>query len=171
MAKKNNVQVKINIPKRLDSDQRIMFADLAIKEIIERTSVKKIDVNSRPFKPYSESYKESFEFNQAGKSNKPNLKLTGNMLFSIELIDHGDGYVTIGYDPEDEIAGQVEGNQIGSYGAKTGNPEKARKFLGLPYRVVKILVAQVESKTISRRIEAEANLIDGILERISVRDA
>ena len=167
---RDNVQVTLNIPKRLNDDQRILLAELAIEEIINRTTVKKVDVNTRAFKPYSESYKESLDFKQARKGKKPNLKLTGEMVHSIELIEHGVGYITLGFDPSSDIAGRVEGNQIGSYGKSTGNPDKERKFLGLPIKTIKILVAKVESRTISRRIKAESELIDNILARITNKD-
>ena len=170
MVARANVQTTIYFPRRLDADQRVLLADLAIKEVINRTTVKKIGTNGKPFKAYSDSYKSSFEFKLAGKGKKPNLKLTGDMVHSIELISHEEGSLVIGYEPDDEIAGKVEGNQIGSYGKSAGNPAKARKFLGLPQRVVNILVAKVESATISKRLEAETSLIEGILSRVGTKE-
>lgn len=167
MVKKANVQHTFTIPNKLDEEQRVLLADLIIKEIINRTTVKKIDVKSRRFKSYSEEYMDSFEFRIAGKSSRPDLKLTGSMINSLGLISHSTGQITVGYDPGDEEAGKVEGNQIGSYGKPFGDPSKARKFLGLPQRVLRVLISQVESDTISRRIRTENSIVDDIVSRLT----
>lgn len=165
---RRNVQNTFYVPDSLNPLQREILADLIIEEIIDRTRERKIDVNGRPFVGYNEQYKESFEFDLAGKSDKPNLTLTGNMLDSMKLISHTKGEIVIGYNVREDVAKQVEGNQIGASGKKgvIGNPDKARPFIGLPKTVLKRLITKVKSETFNEDTIQKKAVINDILDRL-----
>ena len=75
-------------------------------------------------KPYSESYQQSLEFKAYGKEkNKINMKLTGNMLDSIDVIESSDGVVKIGIDDPEEAAK--------AYNHQTGDTVPKRPFFGV----------------------------------------
>lgn len=122
---------RVEIPKDYKPVERVAIAQEIIEHIINR-SQKGFDVNNDPFPTYTKEYKDSKNFKIAGKGSKPNLTLSGEMLNNIELISHKSGSMLIGFDRGDsELNGKAEGNQIGSYGKKSGDPDKAREFLGI----------------------------------------
>lgn len=128
--------VEIKIPEELTPRERKQFA-LEIIETIQRrtesgTGVRKAGTGFTTYKfpGYSKSYIESDAFRAYGKSpNRVDLTLTGDMLSSLELLDHWPGSVVIGFRDGTEENAKAEGNQLGSYGGSP-NPRKARKFLG-----------------------------------------
>lgn len=61
------------------------FGFRVIDAILKRTNAG-IDVNGAPFEKYSRAYKKSSAFEIYGKSNTPNLKLTGSMQAAITVI-------------------------------------------------------------------------------------
>ena len=124
-------KVTIKIPKGYGPIEREAIAEDIIDRIIKRTQSGK-DVSGEKFPGYSKSYKKSLNFKIAGKSSKVNLTLTEEMLNSIEILNSRSGSVTVGIPADDtRNNGKAEGNQKGTYGKKTPNPRKARKFLGL----------------------------------------
>lgn len=141
---KKNIQERIDIPSGLNEDQRIELGRRIIEEVQTRTS-KGIDKTGKAFPAYSKEYKASVDFKNAGKSSKVNLESTGDMLAELEVLNVGATSILIGYETGDSLAGQVEGNTIGSFGQKSGNPRKARDFIGLPQKTVKLLVEEVVS--------------------------
>lgn len=55
--------------------------------------------------PYSTSYSESLEFKAAGKSrNDVNMKLSGDMMASIDILKTDGSKITIGIDDEEQAA-------------------------------------------------------------------
>lgn len=144
MAKKSIVQIKIDA-EDLTQTQRILFADLIIQEIKKRTD-QGIDKDGNSFPSYSKSYRDSDSFKIAGKSSSVDLILTGELMGSLEMIEESDGYVVVGYDPSTQVADVAEGNIIGSYGKPSGNPSKARNFLGLPEKVLNRLREQARGE-------------------------
>lgn len=90
---------------------------------------------------YSKSYKESLRYQIAGKSDTVNLKLTGDMLDMLRLIDDDKGALVIGYEPGDAEAGRAEGNIRGSYGKPRGDRSKARDFLAISKEELKKILA------------------------------
>lgn len=141
----NHIQTVFKCPDDFTADQRILLAELIMVEIRKMTK-RSLDVDGAPFAEYSESYKESTEFEIAGKTSKVNLTLTGDMLASMELITHIKGQVRIGYKKTNPEAGKVQGNQSGIRGNSMDivNP---RPFLGLPEPVLKSLYNKVRLKT------------------------
>lgn len=73
--------------------------------------------------PYSEAYSKSLEFKAFGKKkNKVNMKLTGSMLSSIDLIDESSSSLKIGIDNEEAPK---------AYNHMVGDTLPKRPFLGL----------------------------------------
>lgn len=98
-----------------------------IDRIRERTSGN-IDRKGNRFKNYSKLYAQSLEFRAAGKAkNDPNLRLTGDMLGLMDVIDTSRNSITIGWPDADEAA-KAHGHITG---AKDG-PKVKRDFFGLP---------------------------------------
>lgn len=115
----------------LSPDQKDEVADLIIERIVNRTDQGK-DKNNRPFKEYSDSYKESLDFKIAGKKGKPvNLQLSGDMLAALSVLDKTSRSVTIGFERGSEENAKADGNIRGTYGKPTPDPKKARDFLGI----------------------------------------
>lgn len=88
------------------------FGNRVIDEIKDRT-LKGRDKNERPFVPYSKAYKDSLEFQVFGKSSRVNLKLSGEMQASINVLKTDSTSVTIGFlsaEQEQKATGHVMGS-------------------------------------------------------------
>lgn len=129
---------RIDLPKDFDETDRTLAAQLIIEQIVERTADNR-DVNGKRFPNYSSSYANSLDFKIAGKSKgDPNLRLSGDMLDSIQLLDNKPGYITIGYNegtPENDKAAWAETTDNGV----------ARRFLGVSDSELEIIVAKVKT--------------------------
>lgn len=80
--------------------------------------------SSVTFKKYSKAYTESDDFKAFGKSkNEVNLKLTGDMLGLMDIVDVGKDTITIGWNDEDQVPKAF--NHI------TGDTVPARPFFGV----------------------------------------
>lgn len=138
---------KIKIPKGFAPKVRREIGEEIVELIRQRTEsgmgVVKIGEGKwrhKQFPPYSKAYVESLEFKIAGKSkNRVNLTLSGDMLASLDVLDHSDGEILIGFERGSQENDRAEGNIKGSYGGKP-NPRKARNFLGItPGELAEIL--------------------------------
>jgi hypothetical protein len=136
----------------LTRDQRREVADLAIERIYDRSNKgKHLDKNFEHVEPmpkYSAAYEASLDFKIAGKKKggKPNLQLSGDMLASIRLLKDRRDEITIGFLASDkENNGKAEGNMLGTYGTDTPNAKKARRFLGLTPREIKLIIQEVQN--------------------------
>lgn len=161
------IQNKISCPREFSEEQRNTLGQLIIEQIRENC-LNGIDANGKSFVKYSKSYYESLDFEIADKSkNEVNLTLTGDMLASLELISNGDGYIIIGYPEGSEFAGQVEGNQRGTYGRSSPISGKARPFIGIPGKQLKILIAKVDSMNPPefKKRDKVSSIVDAILRR------
>lgn len=77
--------------------------------------------------PYSKDYAHSDEFKNAGKSpTDVNMKLRGDMLASIDVLDIHDGNLIVGI--EGEQAPKAHGHMTGKMGQA---PKMKREFFGL----------------------------------------
>lgn len=130
-------KVTIEIPDEFGPEERSAIGKDIVEFIRQRSEdgvgVKETANGWRnvPFPAYSKTYKESLGFKIAGKSNKVNLTLSGDMLIALDVLNHRPGEVTIGYRKSDrEENARAEGNILGSYGGSP-NPKKARNFLGI----------------------------------------
>lgn len=134
MAQRPRKTIDIFIDTRFGPSQRRAIGENAIKFIKERTS-KGIGEGGKPFqqasqfqggrknsRTYADSYRESTEFKTAGKKPRPiNMRLTGEMLDSLEVIDSSlPGRVTIGYSDAGDESDKAFFNE-----------EKGYKFLSL----------------------------------------
>lgn len=165
MVSKANLQETINIPSGLSPQFKEELGRRIVSEIQDRTA-QGIDKNSKPFKSYSKPYTDSREFEISNKSNKVNLEQTGDMLAELSVISIGSSSIVIGYPVGHEDAGKIEGNVIGSFGKKSGDPSKARDFIGLPDKVVKRLIEEMKNEPQYREEREETNqIIQGILGR------
>ena len=145
MVVKRNIQESITIPSNLSSIFKTELGKRIVEEVRARTK-RGIDKNGKQFKSYSKEYKGSLDFQLAGKSSQVNLTSTGDMLAELSVITIGTSSITIGYLLGHEDAGKVEGQTIGSYGQPSGNPSKARDFIGLPKSIVDRLVAEMRAE-------------------------
>lgn len=94
-----------------------------IDYIVQRTE-SGLDVRGNSFKNYSESYKNSENFEAFGKSTGDvNLVQEGNMINSIQIIEAYDNYFKIGY--TDEL------NTLKAFNHNTGDTVPRREFFGI----------------------------------------
>jgi hypothetical protein len=132
-------KVRIEIPNDLDSTDRLKLGRAVVNHILERTA-NNTDVNGKRFANYSKAYANSLEFKIAGKSkNDPNLRLQGDMLDSLGILEHGPGYVTVGYS-----AGSQENNKAAWAAASDNGP--SRRFLGIQEADLEILIADIRTE-------------------------
>lgn len=145
---------RISIPKDLDENARSALADNVIQYIKDRTANNK-DVNGKKFHKYSDSYIHSADFRAAGKSaSDVNLRLTNEMMDSIQLLDQGKGYITIGF--EDGSAANDKG--VWQQRADNGVP---RIFLGINEKDLEKVLAktQLENPSVNAAIDNATNSI------------
>lgn len=113
------------------SEIRDAIAQALMDKIIKRTEGAK-DINDSPFRGYSKEYKKSLDFKAAGKSSKVNLKLSGDMLGLLDIVETSGNTVTLGWTESDEAAkahGHITGDKKG--------PKVKRDFFGLSPKDVK----------------------------------
>lgn len=101
------------------------FGLRAIDVITERTQ-SGVDRNGDSFAPYSKSYKDSFVFEVYGKGSKVDLKLSGEMLASMQVKRSGD-QIAISF-VDDLNAAKAHGHITGMSGRKGG---VVRDFFGI----------------------------------------
>lgn len=82
-----------------------------------------LDVNMNPMRKYSSEYKESPEFIAAGKDDTVNMKLTGDMLGSIDIIKQSGNKVTIGFSDREQ--------ELKAYRHIVGDSVPVRNFFGI----------------------------------------
>jgi len=86
---------------------------------------------------YSKEYQNSLDFKAFGKSNPVDLKLTGDMLNSVDIIEESGNKITIGFNDDLENA-KAYGHQTGMKGSKDPNRlRKPRPFFGVGYDEIK----------------------------------
>lgn len=161
MVAKKNVQTDIFVSTKYNAGQRRIIGKAIIARIRERTS-SQLDKDGNAFPSYTKEYAA-----EKGSSTV-NLKLTGDMMGTLDIISTTSGKITIGYPTGGDMAGQVEGNQIGSYGQSTGNPSKARPFLDISQEEKELIISQAEqSFSTEDAFEGEkASLISGFINSI-----
>jgi hypothetical protein len=103
-----------------------------ILDIINKRTADNKSWDGKQFRNYSELYSESLEFQAAGKSKTdPNLKLTGDMLGLMDIIEEDKATITIGW-RESEEAQKAHGHISGNIGVK-------RDFLGISEKEVRTI--------------------------------
>lgn len=93
------------------------------------------------FKNYSKAYTESDDFKAFGKSkNEVNLKLTGDMLGLMDIVDVGKDSITIGWNDDDQnpkAFNHITGDTVPSrpfFGVSKNELSEIAKTLRLPVR-------------------------------------
>ena len=125
MAKKVTFNIDLSEYSPLE---REAIAIEVIDRIVKRTKQGK-DKNGDTFAPYSKTYTKSLDFQNAGKSKRVNLELSGDMLDSIEIVKNAPK-MEIGFSSNNPERGKAEGNILGTYGQpKPVGP--GRDFLGI----------------------------------------
>lgn len=138
-------KINIQVPTDLNPQQRIELADLVIEHIFKRTD-SGVDKDGMRFPKYSEAYKKSLDFKNAGKTSKVDLQLSGDMLAAMQLLNHRPGNLMIGFVNGTEENAKAEGNILGSYGGNP-DPSRARDFLGIEEKKLKELIDYVKSSS------------------------
>lgn len=157
---------RLTIPRDFSDQERRTLATLVIQFIQDRTQRGK-NVNNQSFQPYSQSYKDSKEFEIAGKSSKVNLSQTGDTIASIELLSHGPGYITIGY-----LAGSFENDK--AVWIQRSDNGASRIFLGLTDKDLDRFISQVKSERTSDGDDSAARrlanqlIVSNILKRLGI---
>jgi hypothetical protein len=93
---------------QFNADERTSIGSAIVDYVVKRTRAGR-GVGNRPFlnaegkREYSKSYQDTREFAIGGKGSRPiNLTLTGDMLFSIEVLDISlAGRIIIGIEDEE----------------------------------------------------------------------
>jgi hypothetical protein len=152
------IQTTIQVPGNFTQDQKQKLGEMVIEKIQENTDSSK-DRYGNSFPKYSKEYKDSLDFKNAGKTSKVNLRLTGDMMASIDIISLDKSSITIGYPSSSDLAGQVEGVQ----------KDQNRPFLGLPAEQLNLIIAKVTvaDQTTSLLDTFKSNLISNILGKIT----
>lgn len=100
-------------------------------DIIQKRTAKSDNIYNNDFKKYDEDYIESEDFKAFGKTKKVNMKLTGDMLASIDVLEISDSTVKIGINDAEEAA-KAYGHMTGMKGHPylDGKTPK-RQFFGI----------------------------------------
>jgi hypothetical protein len=102
------------------------------------------NLTKRKFPKYSKMYIESLDFKIAGKSpGSVNLKLSGDMLAAIDLLEDRETKLVIGFEEGSEENSRADGNIRGAYGGSP-NPRKARPFLGVTAEELESVLSKYE---------------------------
>lgn len=142
----------VEVPKGLNPEMREAFADDVIKHIYERSKKNK-SATGGSFPMYTKKYAE-----QKGSSRtNVNLVLSDTMLKAMKLISHKSGKLLIGYSNGSTQNAKADGNQRGTYGQSAPIPGKARKFMGITKKDLRVIEKkyQVDPKKEIQRISEE----------------
>jgi hypothetical protein len=159
-----NVQFEVKVPKSMTDLERLALSREIIDYIVERTKSGK-DASGGRFPVYTSEYIKSLNFKNAGKEEGSiDLTLSGDMLTAMRLVESKTGKLVIGYTKDDEVAGRVEGNVLGTYGKKKPIEGKARDFLGFEGRTeveeLRRIVERYEGGNIKRAEKIVASIED-----------
>jgi hypothetical protein len=152
------IKKEIQLPSDFTSDDSELVGEEIINYIVKRSKQGK-GVDGTPFPPYSDQYKASLDFKNAGKSSKVNLTLSSEMLDSLQVLSAKKGKVVIGFEKSDSRNNAVaEGNILGSYGQSSPNKDKARNFMELSDAELSKVLRSVDilPKEVMREIAKEA---------------
>lgn len=173
MADRRRKTVDIFVDRRYSPAERKAIGDIAIEYIKQRTA-KGHGKGNKPFsqnfgykgnrdnsRTYADSYRRTQEFAIAGKSPRPiNLKLTGDMLDSLETVDVSlAGRVRIGY------------SEAGNESDKAWyNEEKGYNFLELSEDEVNKIVKQAGVRLRQETRDISTEVAQEIARRLFGRD-
>jgi hypothetical protein len=132
------------------------FSQALIDHIKERTESGR-DINGKLFAPYSKAYKESLAFSVFGKSNPPNMTLTGDMLGTM-FTEESNGKLNIKLDGDTNNA-KAYGHITGFKGHPTLDGKvKPREFFGVTEKELS-KIAKEFKPDLSREAQRNDNII------------
>jgi hypothetical protein len=135
------IKTEIKLPQAYSSIDAREIGEAILDFIIDRTKNGK-GSGGKPFPAYSKEYKDSLEFEIAGKdASVRDLTLSGEMLDSLKVLSYQRGKVVLGFEEGDPNNEKAEGNILGTYGQDTPNPKKARNFMEISESEVKRVLA------------------------------
>lgn len=129
----------IRIPSDFTPRMRDKLGDRIVTFIQVRTA-NGLDVNNRPFPVYSDSYAGSDEFKLFGKAKtRVNLRQSGDTMASLDVINHGEGFITIGFQPGSDENDKATWIQAADNGI-------SRLFLGIADSDLQALVSAIRDE-------------------------
>lgn len=174
MAKDVTV-IDVNISKKYGPAAREAIAQDIIDFIVKRTVTESVDKNGNPLPKYSKGYTKSLDFKNAGKTEKVDLTLSGDMLGTMDLVRHSSGLLRIGYGRGHDERGKAEGNILGTYGKSSPIKGKQRDFLGINKSEIDNIVSNYpldDKEKLNEQIEETKSTIsfaDLLVKAISVK--
>jgi len=154
---------RISVPKDLSPRAQKALGEKLIAYIKERTD-NGIDKDGSRFSKYSESYVKSQAFKNAGKSkNDVNLRLSEEMMNSLQVLSSGSGYIELGYEPNSSANDKARWSEASDNGP-------SRKFLGVKDSELQKLVAATVLENSSLSTEEEDALAAAITSSILGED-
>lgn len=145
----------------------------ALREYIEERVSKGRGLGNEPFSPnvYSKSYQNSADFKAYGKKPRPvNMRLTGDMMRSIEVGVSSDGLPMLSIN--DENAPKAHGHQTGQYGE---GPLPVRPFFGVTKdefeKVARRFRSIIEQERVEQKQAAERSFSEETARLPSPKDA
>jgi hypothetical protein len=147
------MQRKIPLPRHLSQAEREEVGRQIIQTIQNRT-LEGLDLEGRPFAPYSKRYIDSREFKAAGKSpSEVNLRLTEEMMNAMEVQGSEPGSVTIGFN-------SIAAAQKAEWAEASDNGPSRKFFDVTPTELSNILAQYAAPQTATRTLAMD------ILQRI-----
>lgn len=164
------MKTKIKIPKHLKPEEREALALEILEQIVNRTT-NGLDKDGNKFPGYSSAYKKSLNFKIGGKSSKVDLTLSGDMLADMQLLNHKNGELVIGFERGSESNAKAEGNILGTYGQSSPIRGKQRDFLGIQEKELTKLLADypIDDPAARKEKAQEVASVYGKAENISAR--
>lgn len=143
----------------LSSDERL--ASEIGQDIVDFISKRSADgkgIGGQKLKsPYSKEYQHTTEFKVFGKKpNKVNMRLTGDMIDSIDVIDFDGSTLVVGI--EGDQAAKAHGHMTGKDGA---SPAMKREFFGLTADELKKITDNYSDRIAKLEIP-QLNILDAI---------
>lgn len=155
--------VLINIPKNFNATQREAIGLEIVNFIVDRTE-KGLDINGNAFAGYTQGYKETLEYKIGhGADSTVNLRLSGEMLGSISIINHGVGFIKLGFD-DSEAAKKAKWIQSPT-GQKAGK-QPPRKFLGISEKDLNRILEKYKDESAAFNTNATRSLSEDLVRRI-----
>ena len=145
----------------------------ALREYMENRVSKGRGLGNEPFSPnvYSKSYQKSADFKAYSKKPRPvNMRLTGDMMRSIEVGVSSDGLPMLSIN--DENAPKAHGHQTGQHGK---GPLPVRPFFGVTKdefeKVARKFRSLIEQETAEKNKEVQRSFSDNTARLPSPKDA
>jgi hypothetical protein len=150
MAWERETTLKVPMDPTLSNDYLQRVGREIIRTILERTA-QGLDKNRTVFPGYSKDYKDSDDFKLTGKSSTVNLRLSGDMLSDLSILDVRKGEIVIGFEDSEQRA-KAHGHITGADG--TGRLP-VRNFLGISDREMASIMRKIPPPIDYEKAKAE----------------